>query len=708
MQVTVPAAATNAVTLAGTGWRDPLQQPFASDSIWNMPIGSGAIYKPANLNPTPDSSEVADKDNWAPVPYADEEFIFLDSRAPLTPIYFSSWDVRCSKEKEDPMAYVPMPSGYFIEKSSHNNATAFLAPDNRTVVQLQPVSRCMENNIATASIRFPNVDLYGDGIMGAHGGSDLSALGGSIRVGELRPGQQGMRHALKIVVFAEEALYECKTRDDCRRWPADTPDLGSIGRYGILTHNQNVDMKMGALLAIPAWVDLTSLSLKTDAGKQIAWTLQNYGAYIVDTGGPGYAFGIEHSPAGTKTDEFKRDYGYDFMQKVADNVPRSKDSTKTPNPWFADMQKIIAALYVVSNNGPTSIGGGGTPLQPLAPPLRDPLKQPFASTSIWNMPIGANAQYVAANMSGTPGNSMYAPMPGVDNEKIFLTPTAPMTQLYFSDAGWSGGNRCTAKGGLLLTVPMPSDYVVPNGTGSNAAAFLMPDQRTIVQTQPLARCSPGGYGTSSATWPNVDLYGPGITGAHGGSGLSAIGGSIRIGELRPGTLEGPRHALKVEVFAAEALYKCTTISNCFRWPAVSADIGAAGRYGSATINQNSAVRMGALLAIPYSTSIASLNLETAVSKQLAWTLQNYGAYIVGDTGGPGFFLAVESGPAGDKRAEFQSDWGFPMAQKVVDNTPWRRDMQKLVQALYVVNNNAPATIGGGGTPRQPLAAPLPQ
>jgi hypothetical protein len=49
-----------------------------------------------------------------------------------------------------------------------------------------------------------------------------------------------------------------------------------------------------------------------------------------------------------------------------------------------------------------------------------------------------------------------------------------------------------------------------------------------------------------------------------------------------------------------------------------------------------------------------------------------------------------------------------MLDKVVNNTPWRRDMQKLVQALYVVNNNTPTTIGGGGTPRQPLAPPIGQ
>ena len=29
--------------------RDPLKWPFAQNSIWNMPIGSGAQYVPANL-----------------------------------------------------------------------------------------------------------------------------------------------------------------------------------------------------------------------------------------------------------------------------------------------------------------------------------------------------------------------------------------------------------------------------------------------------------------------------------------------------------------------------------------------------------------------------------------------------------------------------------------------------------------------------------
>jgi hypothetical protein len=339
---------------------------------------------------------------------------------------------------------------------------------------------------------------------------------------------------------------------------------------------------------------------------------------------------------------------------------------------------------------------------------RDPLKQPFSSNSIWNMPIGSGAQYVPARMSGTPGvTNIWATMPGVDDEKIIMTPTAPLTKVYYNSAGWGSASRCTTTSSTVMaTVPMPSNYVIPHSHANNSAAILMADKRTILQTQPLTRCTAGAPANTMTRPTTIDLYGTGITGSHGGSGLSAIGGSIRMGELRPGTLEGPRHALKVAVYAKEVLYRCTTRAACSRWPATTSDSYAVGWYGAANNNQNTAVKMGALLALPPSLSIASLNLETTPAKQLAWTLQNYGAYITDDTYAPGFMLDAEWGPAGSKMAEFKADWGFNMVQRLVDNTPWRRDMQKIVQALAVVNNNSPTSIGGGGTPRQPLAAPI--
>ena len=37
--------------------------------------------------------------------------------------------------------------------------------------------------------------------------------------------------------------------------------------------------------------------------------------------------------------------------------------------FFADLVHVFQALELVANNGPVSIGGGGEPLGPLAPPI---------------------------------------------------------------------------------------------------------------------------------------------------------------------------------------------------------------------------------------------------------------------------------------------------------------------------------------------------
>jgi hypothetical protein len=334
---------------------------------------------------------------------------------------------------------------------------------------------------------------------------------------------------------------------------------------------------------------------------------------------------------------------------------------------------------------------------------RDPLKWPFSSNSIWNMPIGSSAQYVAANLNPTPGGDVWAPVPQVDDEIIILKPTAPLTNVNYSDAAWTGKNRCSATGGLLFQAPIPTNYLVPHNNANGSAVILAADGRTLIHTQPFTRCTSGAAATALVRFPAVDLYGTGHGGSHGGSGLSAIGGSIRLGELRPGQ-QGPRHALKVNVYAREALARCSSYASCYRWPATAADSYAVGHYGSnAPSNVPTGMKMGALLAIPASVNIGSLGLETEPARQLAWTLQNYGSYIVDDTWGPAFALNAETGPDGNKRSEFRADWGFDLEQRVNGNTPWTRDMQRLMRALHLVDNNGPSSIGGGGTPRQPLA-----
>ena len=348
------------------------------------------------------------------------------------------------------------------------------------------------------------------------------------------------------------------------------------------------------------------------------------------------------------------------------------------------------------------------------------LQQPFASDSIWNMPIGSGVVYVPANLATTWTGTGWDSMPQADRDYIFLTPNAPLTDVYAQTDSWStSANRCLYSSTKLATVPIPADWTLPNAvvTNNNAndsTAVLMPDH-TFVQMQPIARCGVGATFTAELLYgPPADLYGPGIIGAHGGSGMSSIGGSLRVGELRPG-VHPPRHALKVDVYSAEALSRCaaTVASPCNRWPAPKHDHAASdATVGYGTVpninNTNTAMCMGALLAIPTSVDIGQMGLETDPGQQLAWTLQNYGAYIVDSRGGGGFTIATAEGSDGSKLAEFQSDYGFAFEDYVLHagKSPWVRDMQRLVKALAVVDDNSATAVGGGGTPLQPLAPPI--
>src|SRR3989442_5508548 len=105
----------------------------------------------------------------------------------------------------------------------------------------------------------------------------------------------------------------------------------------------------------------------------------------------------------------------------------------------------------------------------------------------------------------------------------------------------------------------------------------MPDGRTLTQGQPLARCTAGGPATM---WWSVtnDLYGTGIDGGHGGSGLSSLGGTIRLGELVPGGVI--RHVMKMNLYGLNNYYYGTTQG--YRWPASQADGCASSCTGRTT------------------------------------------------------------------------------------------------------------------------------
>ncbi len=326
---------------------------------------------------------------------------------------------------------------------------------------------------------------------------------------------------------------------------------------------------------------------------------------------------------------------------------------------------------------------------------RDAYKWPFAETSIWNTPIGDQAKYVPANIKPATQWGMT-----VDEDYLQLNPKAPLTPIYTSTAGWDRNeDRCQISGPILFEAPMPKDWLINSSTWDGATpnaglAVIMPDGRTIKQTQPFARCELGSSGTSQYVFPDVDIYGAGIEGAHGATGMSAIGGTIRLGELVPGGQIN--HAVKFNFFGHKNFFYDKTTKG-YRWPARSAD-GYANNVSSGLnyAGTTPECRVGALLSIPASVNLETFGLETEPARILLRALQNYGAYIVDDTAWDVYAIMVEWSPEGRVQTEFQSVWGFPMSDKL--DTPWTRDMTKIITSLQVVNNNTAATIGGGGNP----------
>ncbi|MEN9518929.1 MAG: hypothetical protein RLZZ381_1517 [Cyanobacteriota bacterium] len=322
--------------------RDKWLQPFASNSIWNMPIGSEAVYQPANLQPAGYLS-------------ADREYFYrLKADDPQRPVYGPGnfGPGRCTGTESMEIS-LPIPDDLIVPDatsepySTPNNASAFLMPDGKTIEQFQPLARCEPGgNIYGWRNPWGGVSIDGDGIHGTHFGSGLSAIGGSIRLGELTSNRP-IPHALKVNIWGEKYLYYSDSVPG-HRWPADRTDSYAAERYG----GRNPKLVQGTLLAIPPKISQASLKLQTPVGKKLFDAFQNYGAYIVDDAHwDAHYLAVENGV----TQEFREQYGYDFEGNNS--------------PFYEDVMQLFQNLYIVDNNEPTNIAGGGRRRVALAPAL---------------------------------------------------------------------------------------------------------------------------------------------------------------------------------------------------------------------------------------------------------------------------------------------------------------------------------------------------
>ncbi len=325
--------------------REAWYWPFKAESIWNLPIGSNAVYEPANL----------ESGLWTT---ADVELLYkVSENDSLTRLYApGSWANRCSGTNSptgNPAdeIYIRFPEDKLVADAkppqTPNNVASILQPDSTTVVAVSPLARC-EPGGPVYGWYYGEENLYEAGITGAHGGSRLSGLGGSIRLGELT-GNKPIRHVLKINVWGKKYLYYDKAdKTPGYRWPALRTDSYAADVYG----GNNADFEMGSLLAIPPTVTPESLGIKSLPALKLFHALQDYGAYVVDDSSWDVtAFNLQEGVE----EEFAQTFGYAF-------------STNDRNSeWFKEYYAIVKSLNLVINNNSTSIGGGGSRRAPLAP-----------------------------------------------------------------------------------------------------------------------------------------------------------------------------------------------------------------------------------------------------------------------------------------------------------------------------------------------------
>lgn len=359
--------------------RDPLRQPFASTSIWNTPIGSNALLKPARL------FSGSPRRPLPPRFHCDQDwFVTTQASDPLVAVH-AGYFANCSVQGPV-VGKMQLPHAFVTDCGPNNNAAAILQPDGRTLLQFQPIYRgeaggpvmgWFKPNNGTGPLipgagdtcHGQDCDIRGNGTSGAHGGSQLSSLGGTVRVGELLPNTGPIAHALKLELVASQYFWwqaNVTNYSTCWRWPARTCDGYAPQRYG----GTDPDLQPGSLLAVDA-VSAKQLqrNVSTVPGRKLLAALRDYGGYIVDDIGSareGAAFCAEHDVIA----EVKRHYGWDIRYSdAAGNALPAINATNNASAFYWDLVAIFRALSIVVNNRPQSIGGGGHSRVPPPPPL---------------------------------------------------------------------------------------------------------------------------------------------------------------------------------------------------------------------------------------------------------------------------------------------------------------------------------------------------
>lgn len=312
--------------------RDPALHPFDRLSIWNMPIGSGAQLSAASdariLTLQAQGQNINANNGYSHPVYQ------AASGDPAAEWRDTSQSGRTRTGVRTPTTATP--------STGTDHHLHVIDPDKQYVTEAWLAAR-QSNTLITAA-RVERNDLrgpgFGQGGVRAYGGS---AIGGLVRTHEVAA--RHIPHAIALGLNPNQMKKGWV-------WPATTEDGGGNNNY-------SGTIPMGTLFAIPGSVNLATLGLNPDA-LALATAFQDYGGYVTDQAAPFIV----------------------YVEQGANNT--------AVNAMVAQLQTIKNLLRVVTNNTPSTVGGGGTPRVALAEAFDEgppPAGAPSAPTNVTASPI---------------------------------------------------------------------------------------------------------------------------------------------------------------------------------------------------------------------------------------------------------------------------------------------------------------------------------
>jgi hypothetical protein len=331
-KVSDPRVVKPVKTPAG-GLREPWNQPFAANSVWNTPIGSGAKWSDLGDPGTAQLVTVGAAVNcakWSQPHYigtASDPLVTVICTDPLYPV---------SPQK------IHIPIGATPDPSDDAHMNFF----DKTTKLMWSYWGCSLNNgrDVTGGITAGLGGVYsvcGDGVNSlGKGYGDYNFGIGTIRDYDLAAG--AIQHALRYSASDDLIKSPQNTGKPAVDWIAKVPWPEHHTDYnGDKEYKGN--LLYASTIGIPSTVKLESLGL-SQGGMMLAKALQDYGAIMRDAGG-------------ANSVNF-------YVEPLADVHHAS-----LVGQMASDAPKLVKYLRVLQNQGPDKINGGGTPLVAGPPPL---------------------------------------------------------------------------------------------------------------------------------------------------------------------------------------------------------------------------------------------------------------------------------------------------------------------------------------------------